>query len=266
MSGFELRLGATPLVVSMPHVGQVVPEPIRSRLNDTALTLSDIDWHVDRLYAFAEGLGASVLKATYARYVVDLNRPPDNASLYPGQATTGLCPLETFDGAPLYRPGGEPDEDELRDRVDAYWRPYHEVLRQTVREVKARHGYALVYDAHSIRSDIPRLFQGRLPAFNLGTGGGKTADPELTRRLAALCAAHPGETTVVNGRFKGGYITRHYGNPPADVHAVQMELAQRVYMQERPPFAFDEERAGNVQPTLSAVLLAMLDWGRRNYA
>ena len=265
MTGFELQVGSTPLLVSMPHVGRILPDPLRSRLSGAALTLSDVDWHVDRLYAFAADLGASVLKATYARYVVDLNRPPDDASLYPGQATTGLCPLETFDGTPLYRDGEEPDEDERRHRLETYWRPYHEALRQSVEEIRARHGYALVYDAHSIRSRIPRLFQGELPAFNLGTGDGRTADPDLTAGLAVICAAHADQTTVVNGRFKGGYITRHYGDPAAGVHAVQMELAQRTYMDERPPFAFDADRASAVQATLRSVLQALLEWGRKRY-
>ncbi len=258
MDPYRFRTGASPLLVSIPHAGTEVPEAIAARLSPAARVLPDTDWHLERLYDFLDALGASVLQASYSRYVIDLNRPPDDESLYPGRATTGLVPRETFFGEPVYADGAQPDADEIASRREQYWQPYHEQLQRTLDELRARHGFALLWDAHSIRSTVPRLFDGRLPDFNLGTADGRSCAPALAARLHAIAADAAGFTSVLNGRFKGGYITRRYGRPEEGVHAVQLELSMAAYMDDGPPYAFQEARAAVVRPYLRAMLQAML--------
>lgn len=258
MDIFRFTPGTTPLLVSMPHVGTHIPERLAARMTESARAVPDTDWHVDRLYDFLGELGVSVIQATHSRYVVDLNRPPDSAPLYPGAANTGLCPTEQFDGAPIYRPGQAPGEAEVQERLALFWRPYHDRVAAELQALKARHGVALLYEAHTIRSRVPRLFDGRLPDINLGTGDGASAAADLAARLIATAAKGGAYSSVLNGRFKGGYITRKYGRPAEGVHAVQLELSQITYMDEDPPFQFREDLAAMVRPTLRAVLLAML--------
>jgi len=262
---FRFARGDAPLLVSMPHVGTELPAGLADRLAAPARALPDTDWHVDRLYDFAAGLGASLLRARYSRYLIDLNRPPDDAPLYPGSAGTGLIPTILFDGTSLYRDGLAPDASEIAERVRTYWRPYHDHLARELERIRAKFGFALLFDAHSIRSVVPRLFDGRLPDINLGTGGGTSADEMLARALVGECERQNAYDFVLNGRFKGGYITRHYGKPANHVHAVQLELSQRTYMHEDPPFDFDETLANRVRPLLRAVLARMLDWAESRY-
>lgn len=257
---FLFRPGRTPLLVSMPHVGTHIPEGIAADLTEPALAVPDTDWHVDRLYDFLDDLGASVIAATHSRYVVDLNRAPDGSDLYPGRDTTELCPTASFDRQPLYRAGRLPGGAAIERRVSAYWTPYHTALAAELERVHAMHGVALLWDAHSIASEVPRFFEGRLPDFNLGTNGGAACDPDLARRVMAVAGAAQGYSAVLDGRFKGGYITRHYGRPGEGVHAVQLELSQRTYMEEGPPFDFRDDLAAAVRPALRAMLEALLDW------
>lgn len=259
MAPLLFREGRVPLLVSMPHVGLHIPEDIAGRMTGLALTRGDTDWHVDRLYDFIDALGASVVAATHSRYVVDLNRPPDGASLYPGQATTGLCPTTTFDGEPLYEDGAEPDEAEVARRVAGYWKPYHEQLAAELARLKAAHGHALLWDAHSIRSVVPRLFEGRLPDLNIGTAGGASCDPDVAGRVVAAAESARDYGAVLNGRFTGGYITRQYGRPGDGVHAIQLELSQRTYMDEDPPYRFRDDLAARVRPALRVMLESMLE-------
>jgi len=248
---FRFRAGSAPLLVSMPHTGTFIPEWLAPRLSPAARALPDTDWHLARLYDFLGELDASVLVATHSRYVVDLNRPPDNASLYPGQDTTGIVPLDTFHRAPLYLPGFPPSEEEVAERIRVYWHPYHDRLKQALGEIKARHGYALLWDAHSIFSVLPRFFKGKLPDLNLGTADGKSCAPGIGE---ALAKSVEGYSAVLNGRFKGGYITRHYGNPANGVHAVQLELSEATYMDEKPPYKFRENLARQLRPQLRTLL------------
>ncbi|WP_298284942.1 N-formylglutamate deformylase [Acidocella sp.] len=227
---FTLHQGSAPLIVSIPHAGVEIPAEFAGRFRSDWLARRDADWHMPALYGFAKTLGASMICARVSRSVIDLNRDPAGGSLYPGQATTGLCPTETFDGAPLYV-GDGPDEAETARRVARYFWPYHQALGAEIARVKARHGFAVLYDAHSIRSRIPRLFAGELPQFNIGTHDGRACPPGMAARVAGICAAS-GFSFVLNGRFKGGWITRHYGQPEARVYALQMELAMRGYMDE----------------------------------
>jgi len=219
-----------------------------------AAALPDTDWHVDRLYDFLDGLGASVLSATHSRYVIDLNRPPDNTNLYPGQDTTPLVPLDTFAREPLYRPGEAPDEREVGARVARYWRPYHDTLRSELERLRKTHGYALLWDAHSIASELPRFFSGRLPDLNLGSASGASCAPAIEAAVFAEAGRAAGYTAVLNGRFKGGYITRAYGRPADRVHAMQLELSQRTYMNEPSPFEFREDLANRLRPVLRRLL------------
>lgn len=257
---FRFRQGTRPLLISMPHVGTHVPPALAARLTEEARQVPDTDWHLERLYDFADELGASVLVATHSRYVIDLNRPPDNQNLYPGQDTTGLCPVDTFDKTPLYVAGDVPDEAEIAARVDAIWKPYHQKLAAELARMKAVHGTVALWDAHSIRSVLPRFFEGRLTDLNLGTGGGTSCDPALADALLRIASSASGYTAVLNGRFKGGHITRTYGDPAGGVHAVQLEMTQASYMEEQLPFGYLPEAAIRVQPVVRRMVGAVLEF------
>lgn len=255
---YTLHRGSAPLLVSLPHDGTALPDDIAARLTPEARRVPDTDWHVARLYAFARGLGASVLVPRHSRYVVDLNRPEDDASLYPGQNTTGLCPLVRFTGEPVYVDGRAPDEAEVRTRVERYWRPYHHALREELARLRAVHGRAVLWEGHSIRSELPFLFEGVLPDLNLGTADGATCSPALQASLEAVLAAQDDYGVAVNGRFKGGYITRHYGNPAQGIDAVQLEIAQRNYMDED-RFEYLPDKARRLQTLLETLLVCAID-------
>ena len=254
---FELHRGDAPLLISIPHMGTRLPDDVRAQLTATADVLQDTDWHLDRLYGFAAGLGASVLQARVSRYAIDLNRPPDDASLYPGRTTTSLCPTETFHGEPLYPHGCAIDAAERERRLLMYWRPYHAALRGELDRLSAAHGAVLLWDAHSIASRVPRLFHGRLPDLNFGTADGSTCAPSLVDAIVATARSFP-FTHVLNGRFKGGYITRHYGAPVHGIQALQLEMCQCLYMNEGAPFHYRPAAAAHVQEALRAMLTAAL--------
>lgn len=264
LPAFRFHRGTRPLLLSIPHMGTHVPPAIAARFTDEARQVPDTDWHLDQLYAFAVNMGASVLQATHSRYVVDLNRPPDNANLYPGQDTTGLCPVDTFDATPIYRAGQAPDEAEIAERRDSLWRPYHQQLEAELLRLRETFGSVVLWDAHSIRSVLPRFFEGRLPDLNLGTASGASCDPALAQTLLAIAQAAPGYSAVLNGRFKGGYITRQYGRPAQGMHAVQLEMTQCTYMQEALPFDYRPEAAAQVQPHLHRLLEAALRFTEKN--
>ena len=258
---FRFRQGTRPLLISMPHVGTHVPPALAERFTAQARHVPDTDWHLERLYDFADALGASVLVATHSRYVIDLNRPPDGASLYPGQSVTGLCPVDTFDDTPVYASSDDlPDDEEIAQRRDAIWHPYHRQLQAELDRLKAAHGTIALWDAHSIRSVLPRFFEGKLPDLNLGSANGASCDPALAATLLGIAASAPGYTGVLNGRFKGGYITRQYGNPARGIHAVQLEMTQCSYMQEALPFDYLPEVAARVQPHVRRMLTEVLDF------
>ncbi len=256
----SLHPGSAPLLISLPHVGTSVPADQQPRYTERALQVEDTDWFLDRLYAFALDLGASVIVPRYSRYLVDLNRPPTNTPMYAGQNNTGLCPTQHFTGEALYRAGQAPDEAEIQRRVAVYWQPYHQALRDETARIRAVHGHAVLFDAHSIRSELPWLFEGRLPQLNLGTVEGRSCAPTLRNALAAVLAAQTDYSHVVDGRFKGGHITRHYGDPAQGVHTVQLEMCWRAYMDETPPYRWHSERAAAVTPLLRALVQAMLSW------
>jgi len=256
---YRYRRGDSPLVVSMPHVGTFVPHSVGRAFTDCAACRCDTDWHLPRLYDFAHAIGATTIIANYSRYVVDVNRPPDGSNLYPGRDTPKLCPTDTFDARPLYRDGA-PDAKEIERRLDAVWRPYHRRLEREIARVHARHGIAVLWDAHSIVSVAPRLFEGRLPDFNLGTADGASCEADLATRLKSALDAQPGYTNVLNGRFKGGYITRRFGDPSRNVHAVQLEMSECIYMDEAPPYTFRPAEAGRVRTILEKQLLLARDW------
>ncbi len=254
-----LHRGTTPLVISFPHVGTRIPTALAPRYTERALAVEDTDWFLDRLYGFAADMGASLLVPVHSRYVIDLNRPPENQPMYPGRNNTELCPTRHFTGEALYREGEAPDEAEVQQRVRRYWRPYHDALRTELDAVRARHGHAVLFDAHSIKSELPWLFEGTLPHLNLGTVEGRSCAPALRDAIAALFAAQPAFSHVVDGRFKGGHITRHHGVPAQGVHAVQLEMCWRTYMQEDPP-RWDDTRAAAVTPLLRELVRTLRDW------
>jgi len=248
---FEAHAGRSPLLVSVPHDGREIPADLRDRMTDAGLAIPDTDWHVAELYKFAEDIGASVVVANYSRYVVDLNRPADDAPLYEGQIATGLCPTATFAGDAIYRSGGL-DESEVAGRVARFWQPYHQHIRDTLDRLRSQHGFALLWDAHSIPSVVPRLFDGELPELNLGSNNGRSCHRLIESAVADAATSSP-HSAVVNGRFKGGYITRCYGEPNRDVHALQLEIAQRAYMDEATA-TYDENKAGVLRVTLRKML------------
>ncbi len=269
----DLHQGTTPLLISMPHVGTRIPAALQAAYVDRALDVEDTDWHLERLYAFAHEIGASMLVPSISRYVIDLNRPPDDTPMYPGASNTELCPTRFFTGDPLYLPGMAPDAQAIEHRKTAYWQPYHQALQNELARIKAAHGFALLWDAHSIRSEIPWLFEGRLPDLNIGTANGASADARITEAVAQAAAGlgsgsdkGTGFSIVVNGRFRGGYITRRYGQPHAGIHAVQLEMCQCTYMQEASPFGFESAPAARVQPVLKGMLSAALAGARAIHA
>jgi N-formylglutamate deformylase len=255
---FTLHRGGRPLLISLPHVGTLIPDDIAPGLRPHALAVEDTDWHLDTLYAFAGELGASLLVPRLSRYCIDLNRPPENTPMYAGSNNTELCPTRAFTGEPLYRAGEAPDDAEVARRLRLYWRPYHEALATELARLKAVHGHAVLFDAHSIRSELPWLFEGRLPDLNLGTASGASCSDALRNALAAVLAAQTRFAHVVDGRFKGGYITRQYGRPAEGVHAVQLEMCWCCYMDEAPPFEFDAARAAAVLPLLRRLVETLL--------
>jgi N-formylglutamate deformylase len=256
---FALVRRGGPLLVSMPHVGTAIPDDLAKRLTPAALTRVDTDWHLPALYDFLAALDATVLVATQSRYVIDLNRPPDGDSLYPGQDTTGLVPVDTFRKEPLYR-DAVPDAAEVASRRERWWRPYHEALAAELQRLRQRHASVVLWDAHSIASELPRFFQGRLPDLNFGTADGASCDPALADAVLSPVRAQHAFSWVLNGRFKGGYITRRYGRPNDGVHAIQLEKAQVIYMDETAPFALRPERAARLTPLLRACLGAAARW------
>ena len=262
----QIHSGDAPLVVSFPHTGTDLPDAVAARLISPWLARKDADWWIDQLYSFAADLGATTVRTTISRTVIDVNRDPSGASLYPGQATTGLCPTTTFDGEPLYR-AAEPDAAEIEQRRATWFEPYHAALRTELDRLRAAHGKVVLYEAHSIRSVIPRLFDGKLPNFSIGTNSGASCDPALVAAIEAACDASP-FSRVTDGRFKGGWTTRHYGRPQNGVHAIQMELACRGYMDEPEglltsltwPTPYDAQRAAPMRAALTRILQACLDF------
>jgi N-formylglutamate deformylase len=260
--------GDAPLLVSLPHTGTNLGS-IEPRLVSPWLARKDADWWIEQLYDFAGSLGATVIRTEISRTIIDVNRNPSGASLYPGQATTGLCPTTTFDGEPLYKDGEEPGAEEIAERRRAYFDPYHAALRAQIERLRQSHERIVLYDCHSIRSVIPRLFYGRLPVFNLGTNDGVSADASLVDAVTGLLAAS-GRSMIINGRFKGGWITRHYAAPASGVHALQMELACRGFMREPVgpvdagnwPTPYDPVYAAGLRRTLIDLLEAALRWTR----
>ena len=255
---FTLHRGTRPLLISLPHVGTLIPDDIVPHLRPHALAVEDTDWHLDTLYAFARELGASLLVPRFSRYCIDLNRPPGNTPMYAGSNNTELCPTRAFTGESLYREGEAPDDAEIARRLRLYWQPYHDALSIELARLKTIHGRAVLFDAHSIKSELPWLFEGRLPDMNLGTANGASCDAARRDALAAVLSAQAQFTQVVDGRFKGGYITRQYGRPAEGVHAVQLEMCWRCYMEETPPFEFKPARAAAVLPLLRRLVEALL--------
>jgi len=254
-SVFRHHSGELPLLISVPHDGRDIPDDIYGRMTDLGRLIPDTDWDVAKLYEFAADLGASTVIANFSRYVIDLNRSAEDSALYPGQVVTGLCPEQSFGGEAIYRSGGV-DEIEKASRVDKYWRPYHEHIRATLESLREKHGYALLWDAHSIPSVVPRLFDGELPELNLGSNGGASCGKSIEDAVTADALSSPFDA-VLNGRFKGGYITRHYGDPDNDIHALQLEIAQRAYMTEDTAL-LDTEKATDLRDTLCKMLTTFL--------
>jgi N-formylglutamate deformylase len=243
-----------PLVLGMPHIGTMIPPEVSVTLNDLGRAVPDTDWWLDRLYAeIAERFDATVVMAGISRFVIDVNRDPSGMSLYPGQNTTTLCPLTTFDNAPIYLAGQEPNKSEIDRRQQAYFQPFHGAMESALNRTRQAHGYAVLYDCHSIRSKCPHLFDGVLPTLNLGTNSGASCAPPL-QQAAETGMAKSGFSHVSNGRFKGGFITRHYGQPHRGVHALQMEITQSAYMQEHAPWTFDSQKAGALQRAVSDII------------
>lgn len=254
---FRLEPGRSALLISFPHSGMFIPEPLRARLTPVAQGVPDTDWHVPKLYEACKDLGATLLVAEYSRYVVDLNRPADGAPLYPGQAETGVCPTRTFADQPLYHEAA-PGAEEVQQRVRDYWLPYHRKLAELIDGIRTDHGHCILWDAHSIRSEVPLFFEGRLPDLNVGTADGRSCSRTRMQCVMQALEAQRRFSVVANGRFKGGYITRHYGAPSRGVDAIQLEIAQSAYMDEARPQLFDPAKAADLAALLHRLLAAVI--------
>ena len=260
---FRFKAGRLPVLVSMPHAGTDIPDEVAATLAPCAAARADTDWHLPELYGFLDEMGVSTISARWSRYLIDLNRPPENTNLYPGLDTTGLCPVDTFGRERLYRDGMEPDEAEVQRRLDRYWRPYHDQLRAELDRLKAAHGRVVLWEAHSIASVVPRFFEGRLPDLNFGTAKGTSCAPGLEHAVLDIARAQDRFSVALNGRFKGGHITRHYGQPAQDIHALQLEMCQCLYMNEAAPFDYRPQVAAAVQPLLREMIAAAARWARQ---
>lgn len=258
MKPVDVISGHSPIILAMPHSGLYVPDNIYSRFNDIGCLLADTDWHIDRLYTDLLP-NVTMVRANFHRYVIDPNRDPSGTSLYPDQNTTQLCPLKDFNGANIYRKGQAPNMVDIQDRISNFHSPYHTALSNEIKRIKNLHGIAILYDCHSIRSKAPFLFHGRLPDFNIGTNNGETCHPLIQKTVAETCTKAKDFTSVENGRFKGGWTTRHYGRPTSGIHAIQMELAQSNYMQEIVPFNYLESRADALRTILKSILSSIED-------
>lgn len=247
--------GKAPILISIPHMGQEIPQDIKARMTPVAHQVPDTDWHLDIMYDFAREMGASLLHARYSRYVVDLNRPPTDDNLYPGQTKTGLYPEYAFRGEPLYLDGQGVTEQEKPQRLEKYWKPYHQKLQQALKDIRDQHGKVMLWEAHSIASVLPRLFPGKLPDLNIGTDNGKACDADMLAAIENSLADCP-FSWVSNGRFKGGYITRQYGNPSEGIHAIQLEMCQSTYMNEDYPFEYRPAVANKVKPYVQGMVEA----------
>jgi formiminoglutamase len=269
----QVHRGDAPLVVSFPHTGTELPPDVAEQLVSPWLATKDADWWIDQLYDFAAELGATTVRTRISRTAIDVNRDPSGASLYPGQATTELCPTTTFDGEALYRAGQAPSQDEIDRRLETWFEPYHLALEGEIARLRRRFGAVVLYDAHAIRSTIPRLFEGELPHCNIGTNSGASCDPRLANAVADVCASSP-FSSILNGRFKGGWTTRRYGRPETGVHAIQMELACRAYMREPEeppaegswPSPYEAARAERARTILRRVLEACLTFAQEETA
>jgi len=259
MKSIEVTRADCPLVLSFPHTGTDIPDEVTNQLNDKGLALADTDWHIHRLY---DGLleDVTTVRTKIHRYVIDVNRDPGGKSLYPGQNTTSLCPVTDFDGAPIYLEGMEPDAEEIRNRCEQFHRPYHAALETELERVLKIFGFVILYDCHSIRSRIPFLFDGKLPDFSIGTNDGLSCVAEIEAVIVAICGSAREYSYVLNGRFKGGWTTRHYANPQVGIHCVQMELAQSTYIDEIPPWAYHRDKAAGVRVHLGKILASLSNW------
>ena len=264
MEPYSFEQGTIPLLISIPHDGQHVPDEYAVRMTSSARQIPDNDWHVQLLYEFVSELGASRLIATHSRYVIDLNRDPVGETLYPGADNTEIVPITTFDHEPIYLHGAAPEAPEITARVLTYWQPYHDKLASEIDRLCAQFGFAIVFDAHSIRSEVPRFFNGQLPDLNFGTASGTSAHPELCARAFNVLDAAVGFTAILDGRFTGGYITRQYGSPDNNVHTLQLELSQRTYMNEWYPFEFRPDLAASLVPVLRSLIEEVIAWTEEN--
>ena len=260
-STYTLIKGSVPLLISMPHNGEKIPQDIAATMVPSAVNVPDTDWHMDKLYDFAKAMGAYIVMPEYNRYVIDLNRDPEGVDLYPGANSTELCPSSAFDLSPLYLDGKEPDQGEIQRRIKLYWQPYHQVLTDTLAEIKAQFGQAVLLEAHSILSHVPRFFDGQLPDFNFGSANGGSCSEKLMAQVQALDFSP--YSMVANGRFKGGFITRCFGQPENDIHALQLELSQRTYMNE-PSSEYNETLAAEVKPKLQALVASLILFAQEN--
>ncbi|MGL1957588.1 MAG: N-formylglutamate deformylase [Colwellia sp.] len=262
-SSYHLSKGKVGVLISMPHNGQEIPAEIAATMTVEGKKVADTDWFIDRLYDFAQALGIYVIKPKYSRYVIDLNRGIDGVNLYPGANSTELCPTTAFDLSPLYLDEKQPSNDEIQQRITHYWQPYHQAITETLADLKQEFGKVVLLDAHSILSHVPRFFSGKLPDFNFGTVDDNqdiSCAAELINSVKQL-NFFP-YTSIINGRFKGGYITRAYGDPTNNIHAIQLELSQSTYMNE-PSDHYNDVNAAQVKKKLQEFVECLISFSRR---
>ena len=256
---FEFYQGTSPLLISFPHDGVAFPSDLRPRLSEVGLRNVDCDWFICKLYSFIEKLDVSYLKPAYSRYVVDLNRSAEGELLYPGKMETSICPQVTFDGEPVYRNGEGPTKKEIQSRIESYWQVYHDHIKNELERIKSIHAYAILWDAHSIRAEVPLLFDGVLPELNFGTNDGQSCQKQIVDKLVAQSEEYSNYSVVLNGRFKGGYITRHYGDPENNIHAIQLEINQSTYLTSSTGLSIDNEKTNKLSNLLERLVILLID-------
>jgi N-formylglutamate deformylase len=246
-----------PIVISVPHAGTAFPDDIQSELKTSLLPPDDTDWFVHQLYDFAAELGIPVLKANYSRWVVDLNRNPDSSPLYhDGRVLTGLCTTTTFLGESIYiDERTEINPAEVARRKTRYFEPYHEALQQLLDATKARFGRVLLWDCHSIRRVVSAIHDGPFPDLILGSADQTSASAVLIEQALHELGGGP-HSLKHNTPFKGGYITRHFGRPAEQQHALQLEMSKDVYMDDAEQ-QYDQPRATQIRAILRQTLLML---------
>ncbi len=248
-----------PILVSVPHAGILFPKEVLEKMDpEKAAFPEDTDWFVDQLYGFCSEMGITMIVANYSRCVVDLNRDPNNIPLYKdGRVITDVVSVTDFNGAPIYKDEYKPNETEIQNRLDHYFFPYHHKIEEILADLKKEFGVALLFDAHSIKKNVPGIQKDDFPQVILGDNDETSAHPELIQTAVESLSGKSFNFSH-NFPFKGGFITRSFGKPEQNIHALQLEMTKTNYMNDSET-EYDLERAEKIQQILKITLQNLTD-------